>query len=145
MVAATFPTARLLSPGWALAQEAGAGAAVPMNAELVTVTDTEMVVTWFTGDPTNPDEYGRPQPVAAPGRLLLGTSPAPSEWEVVEQHGPTPYHHAHVRNLDPGARYWFRAESNGVPASPTQFWPTEPAPTYAGVLRTLVRPRCHIR
>ena len=141
LVAATFPAARLLSPGWALAQDAGAGVAVPMHAELVTVTDTEMVVTWFTGDPTNPDEYGRPQPVAAEGRLLLGTSPAPATWEVVAQHEPTPYHHAHVRGLEPGTRYWFRAESNGVPATSTQFSPLDPDPTNAGTFTTLVAPR----
>src|SRR5687768_13153290 len=93
LVAATFPAARLAAPGWALAQQDGDGVAVPMHAELVTVTDTEMVVTWFTGDPTNPDEYGRPAPVAAPGRLLLGTSPVPSTWEVVARHDATPYHH----------------------------------------------------
>ena len=141
LVAATFPAARLVRPDWALAAEAGAGAAVPMHAELVTVTDTEMVVTWFTGDPTQPDEYGRPAPVAAPGRLLLGTSPAPSTWEEVASHGPTPYHYVRVGGLKPGTQYWFRAESNGVPATPTQFSPLDPDPTNAGVFTTLVAPR----
>ena len=143
LVAATFPAARLASPDWALAAEAlpaGERAAVPMNAELVTVTDTEMVVTWFTGDPTDPDEYGRPRPVAAPGRLLLGTSPSPASWEEVESHGPTAYHHVRVSNLKPGTRYFFRAESNGVPAVPTQFSPLDPDPTNGGVFTTLVAP-----
>ena len=139
VVAATFPATRLGATDHALAQDAGA-IAVPMNAELVTVTDTEMVVTWFTGDPTRPDEYGRPAPVAAPGRLLLGTSPLPSAWEVVASHEPTPYHHAHVRGLQPGTRYWFRTESNGVPAAPTQLSPIDPDPTNGGVFTTLLAP-----
>ena len=139
LVAATFPAARMAAPEWALAQEAG-DLAVPMNAELVTVTDTEMVVTWFTGDPTRPDEYGRPTPVAAPGRLLLGTSPSPADWEEVASHEPTPYHHVRVRGLQPGTRYWFRAESNGLPAAPTQLSPIDPDPTNAGVFTTLVAP-----
>ena len=40
LVAATLPAARVLEPGWSLAGEAGSGSAVPMNLELVTVTDT---------------------------------------------------------------------------------------------------------
>ena len=145
LVAATFPAARLAAPSWALASEAAPAGedrvAVPMNAELVTVTDTEMVVTWFTGDPTQPDEYGRPAPVQAPGRLLLGTSPLPSSWEVVGSHDATAYHHVRVGGLKPGTRYWFRAESNGVPATPTQFSPLDPDPTNAGVFTTLVAPK----
>ena len=138
LVAATFPAAGIARPDWALAQSAGV--AVPMNAELVTVTDTEMVVTWLTGDPTQPDEYGRPTPVDAPGRLLLGADPNPSTWEVVAEHEPTPYHHARVSGLQPGTRYFFRAESNGVPATPTQLSPLDPDPTNGGVFTTLVAP-----
>ena len=140
LVAATFPAARMTGSDWALAQDGGTGVALPMHAELVTVTDTEMVVTWFTGDPTQPDEYGRPQPVAAPGRLLLGTSPSPAGWEVVASHDATPYHHVRVRGLEPGTRYWFRAESNGIPALPTQVSPIDPDPTNGGVFTTLVPP-----
>ena len=40
LVAATFPAVRLLQPEWALADQAGAGVAVPINLELVTVSDT---------------------------------------------------------------------------------------------------------
>lgn len=144
LVAATFPLARVSRPEWALAQEAAPGAgdlaAVPHNLELVTVTDTEMVVTWFTGDPSMPDEYGRPTPVQAPGRLLLGTAPNPLEWEVVAQHEPTAYHYARVSNLQPGTRYFFRAESNGVPAVPTQVSPLQPDPSNGGTFTTLTTP-----
>ena len=112
LVAATFPAGGVL-----LSQRAAAaGPAVPMNLELVTVTDTSAVVTWFTGDPTAPDEFGRPSPVAAPGRVLLGTSPDPTTWVPVGEHAPTPYHYVEVTDLRPGTTYYWRAESAGVPA-----------------------------
>lgn len=113
LVAATFPLA-----GGALATRArAAGPAVPMNLELVTVTDTSAVITWFTGDPTTLDEFGRPAPVAAPGRVLIGTSPL--ALEVVGAHEPTAYHHVEVTGLQPGTTYSWRAESGGLPALPT--------------------------
>lgn len=126
LVAATFPAAEM-STGWSLAEQAVSGPAVPMHLELVTVTDTEAAVTWFTGDPTRPDEYGRPAPVAAHGRVLLGTSPDPRTWEEVGAHGPTPYHYVEVAGLRPGTRYYVRAESNGVPATRTTYEPENPA------------------
>jgi hypothetical protein len=126
LVAATLPAAKLLEPGWALASASGSGQALPINLELVTVTDTEAVVTWFTGDPTQPDEFGRPLPVAAPGRVLIGTSPDPSSWVEVGKHGPTPYHYVEIRGLKPGARYFWRAESGGTPAVPTVVPRTDP-------------------
>jgi hypothetical protein len=123
MVAATFPAGGVL-----LHQRAAhAGPAVPMNLELVTVTDTSAVITWFTGDPTAPDEFGRPAPVAAPGRVLLGTSPDPTSWVAVGEHAPTPYHYVEVSGLRPGTTYYWRAESGGIPAVAT----TVPAPGLA--------------
>src|SRR6476646_4500046 len=82
LVGATFP----LAGSFSLADAAGLGQAVPINLELVTVTDTEAVITWFTGDPTQPDAFGRPLPVAAPGRVLIGTSPNPATWHEVGAH-----------------------------------------------------------
>jgi 3',5'-cyclic-AMP phosphodiesterase len=125
LVAATFPAARLLQPGWLLSAEASEGIAVPMNLELVTVTDTTAIITWFTGDPTQPDEFDRPMPVAAPGRVLLGTSPSPADWVEVGAHDPTPYHYVEVTGLVPGTEYYFRAESGGVPATPTILRPDQ--------------------
>jgi Icc protein len=115
LVAATFPAGAVL-----LSQRAAhAGPAVPMHLELVTVTDTSAVITWFTGDPTAPDEFGRPEPVAAPGRVLIGTTPDPSSWVPVGEHEPTPYHYVEVTGLKPGTTYWWRAESGGLPATMT--------------------------
>ena len=141
LVAATFPAARLLSPERALADQTGKGVALPINLELVTVTDTEAVVTWFTGDPTQPDQFGRPMPVAAPGRILIGTSPDPATWVAVGAHGPTAYHYVEIRGLHPGATYWWRAESNGVEAVPTVIPRTDPVGGSAPpVFTTLVPP-----
>jgi 3',5'-cyclic-AMP phosphodiesterase len=140
LVAATYPLARTLEPGWSLADETGSGSAVPMNLELVTVTDTEAAITWFTGDPTQLDEFGRPQPVAAPGRVLIGSSPDPRTWVEVGAHGRAAYHYVEIRGLEPGTRYWWRAESNGVPAVPTAVPRTDPArgsapPTFTTMTR----------
>ena len=127
LVAATLPAARVLEPGWSLADESGSGAAVPMNLELVTVTDTAAVMTWFTGDPTQLDQFGRPKPVAAPGRVLIGSSPNPQTWHEVGAHGSTAYHYVEVHGLKPGTQYFWRAESGGVPAIPTVIPKTDPA------------------
>ncbi len=119
LVAATFPAAKLAG-GFSLVDQAfAAGPAIPMHLELVTVTDTEAIITWFTGDATTPDEFGRPTPVAAPGRVLIGTDPNPSTWTEVGAHAATPYHYVEVRGLRPGTTYYWRAESNGIPAEPT--------------------------
>ena len=140
LVAATLPAGSLLGADWSLAAQADTtGLAVPMNLELVTVTDTSVVITWFTGDPTRLDAFGRPRPVAAPGRVLMGTSSDPRSWEVVSTHPSTAYHYAEIKGLRPGTTYWWRAESNGRTATPTTFVPTAPlegsAPTRFTTLR----------
>ncbi|MDX6217820.1 MAG: 3,5-cyclic-AMP phosphodiesterase, partial [Frankiales bacterium] len=137
LVGATFP----LASGFELAQAAGVGIGAPINLELVTVTDTEAVITWFTGDPSQPDEFGRPMPVATPGRVLIGTSPDVRTWKEVGTHGPTPYHYVEVRGLRPGATYYWRAESNGLVAVPTVVSRTDPLNGSAPPLfTTLVAP-----
>src|SRR3954453_3192783 len=77
LVGATFPVASAIDKGWLLSAHAGTGLGIPHNLQLVTVTDPEAVIPWFPGDPTQPDEFGRPLPVAAPGRVLIGTRPDP--------------------------------------------------------------------
>ena len=140
LVAATYPAARMADSAWALSRESGSGTAFPMNLELVTVTDTEAAITWFTGDPTQPDEFGRPLPVAAPGRVLIGTSPDATSWVEVGAHPATPYHYVEVRGLTPGTQYFWRAESAGVPAVPTVIPKTDPAGSAPPVFTTMVRP-----
>src|SRR5687768_6083965 len=108
--------------------------AVPMHLELVTVTDASAVFTWFTGDPTAPDEFGRPEPLPADTVLEFGNSPATLA-RVVDRDDGTPYHRVEVGGLEPGRTYWYSAMSNGLAAAPTSFFP-EPAVT--GTFTTLV-------
>ncbi|MCW2673086.1 MAG: hypothetical protein JWP14_1675 [Frankiales bacterium] len=122
LVGATFP----LAGAFELADATGVGVALPINLELVTVTDTEAVITWFTGDPSQPDQFGRPLPVAAPGRVLIGTSPDVRTWKEVGVHRATAYHYVEVRGLKPGVTYYWRAESNGLTAVPTVVSRTDP-------------------
>ncbi|WP_435741811.1 fibronectin type III domain-containing protein [Nocardioides sp. SYSU DS0663] len=130
LVSATFPALGVLDRGWTLADQAesprAGGLVVPMHLELVTVTDTSAVITWFTGDPTRRDEFGRPRPVAAPGRVLIGTSPDPRTWRVVGRHDATAYHYVEVTGLRPGTTYFWRAESSGRVAIPLMPTPTAP-------------------
>jgi 3',5'-cyclic-AMP phosphodiesterase len=130
LVGATFPALEALGPDWSLADAAAVegrgGLAVPMHLELVTVTDTTATITWFTGDPLRLDGFGRPRPVAAPGRVLIGTSPDPRTWKVVGAHDATAYHYVEVTGLEPGRTYFWRAESRGRIAVATGVIPTSP-------------------
>jgi 3',5'-cyclic-AMP phosphodiesterase len=140
LVGVTFPVASAIDRGWLLSAVAGDGLAAPMNLELVTVTDTEAVITWFTGDPTQPDAFGRPLPVAAPGRVLIGTSPDPRSWVEAGVHDPTPYHYVEIAGLRPGTTYYWRAESAGQPAVPTVTPRTDPTSAAPPVFTTMVPP-----
>jgi 3',5'-cyclic-AMP phosphodiesterase len=150
LVAATLPAGRLLGGDWRLSRQSRGGLAVPMNLELVTVTDTRAILTWFTGDPTQLDEFGRPAPVAAPGRVLLGEVGDPAGWEEVARHEPTAYHYVEIDGLRPGTSYAFLAESGGLAATPTLLRPDQllPSPydpgtldtSHGGVFRTLTPP-----
>jgi len=110
--------------------------AVPMHLELVTVTDTSAIFTWFTGDPSSPDEFGRPEPLPSNTILELGDSPLTLK-RVVERNDQTPFHFVEVTGLEAGRTYHYRAISNGLAATPSTFSP-EPAAT--GVFNTLVPP-----
>ncbi|MBV9665521.1 MAG: metallophosphoesterase [Actinobacteria bacterium] len=94
-----------------------AGPTVALNLELVTLTETTVVLTWVTGDPTRLDSAGRPAPVPADTELLLGTSPASLKTVLHDSHA-TPYHYAEITGLEPGQTYFFVAQSDGVPAVP---------------------------
>jgi hypothetical protein len=77
------------------------------------------VITWYTADPTHLDAYGRPAPAPAPGRVLIGTTPNLLDWEPIGEHDATAYHYVEIDGLQPGTTYYWRAESNGIPAVPT--------------------------
>jgi hypothetical protein len=94
------------------------GPTVAMHLELVTLTESSAVVTWYTGDPTRIDPLGRLAPKPSDTELLLGSS-LTNLRTVVHDPTPTPYHHVEVTDLEPGQTYFFVARSGGLPALPT--------------------------
>ena len=118
MAAATPIAVRALGP-W----HAAAANAVPMNLELVTLTEDRAIITWYTGDPTNPDAYHRPAPAPSDTVVYLDTQPLPpspsASTLVVNRNDQTPYHYVELSGLVPGQTYYYRCISNGLTALPT--------------------------
>lgn len=119
LAAATPLTLPRHRPPRAKAFAAARSRAVPINLELVTLTDTSAVLTWFTADPARLDDYGRPAPLPADTVVELGTTPERLV-TVVERDDETPYHYVELTGLEPGRTYWYRCMSNGLVAVPTQ-------------------------
>jgi hypothetical protein len=92
-------------------------AALPINLELVTVTETSAFFTWFTGDPTRVDKFGRLAPLPADTELLLGTTGSNLR-TVFHDKTASPYHYVEVTGLEPGQPYVFVARSGGKVAVP---------------------------
>lgn len=92
--------------------------ALPINFELVTLTETSAIVTWFTGDPTRPDQMGRFAPVPADTQVMLATG-AGALREVHYDATPTPYHYVEITGLEPGETYAIVGRSNGLVALPS--------------------------
>ena len=112
----------MLEPGTASADPAQvpAGALLVQDLEVVTVTDTSVVLTWFTGSASEVDRYGRPKPVPADTELLLGDVGKPDSLHtVLHDTAATPFHYAEVTGLEPGRTYAFEARSAGQTAQPT--------------------------
>jgi Icc protein len=143
LVAAAAP---LATAGSAHASTAGL---LVRDVEVVTVTDTGVIVTWFTGSATDTDQYGQPIPIATDTELLLGDVdlttgvPVPGSFKaVLHDTAPTAYHYAEVSGLEPGRAYAFVARSAGVTASQTsiQFPGSGGSTDYPGLFRTLTTP-----
>ncbi|MDQ3984875.1 MAG: metallophosphoesterase family protein, partial [Actinomycetota bacterium] len=86
----------------------------PVNVELATVTDTEMVVTWLTcnaGSPAPADTTVTYGPIGGPDRVFHRDGRA------------SPFHYARISDLKPGTTYEYRASSNGIPAPPDRLNP----------------------
>jgi 3',5'-cyclic-AMP phosphodiesterase len=99
---------------------ATAGEMLAIDLEVVTVTDTSAVVTWFTGSATETDAYGRPAPVPADTELMLGEPGRPATMRaVLHDTAPTAFHYAEVTGLEPGRSYGFQARSGGLVAVQT--------------------------
>lgn len=88
------------------------------DLEVVTVTDTSVVLTWFTGSTTTNDRFGRPNPTPADTEVVLGVAGSTTPPAVVlHDETLTPFHHAEITGLEPGVTYQFQALSSGVAAS----------------------------
>ncbi|MEE4025284.1 metallophosphoesterase family protein [Gordonia sp. PKS22-38] len=103
-------------PGTAGAQ--ADSTAIPVNLELVTLTEDSAVLTWYTGAPGTDDGLGRMIPVPTNGEVWFGTRPDRLDRRVVAE-GSTPYHHIELTGLEPGRAYYYRAVSQGRSATPT--------------------------
>ncbi|MEV5748197.1 metallophosphoesterase family protein [Actinoallomurus sp. NPDC052308] len=90
----------------------------PVNLELVTLTETSAIFTWYTGVAGTDDGLGRMRPAAADGEIRIGTRPGRLT-RVVGGIGQTPYHYVEVTGLEPGRTYYYQARSRGRTASQT--------------------------
>lgn len=120
LVAASPLLSALADPerAYGLTRAIAAIPALPINLEVVTITETTAILTWFTGDPTRPDSLGRLAPMPADTEVLLGTTPTNLR-SVHHDANRTPYHYAELTGLEPGRRHFFVAQSDGAPAIPS--------------------------
>ncbi|MFV2209944.1 metallophosphoesterase [Actinomadura sp. LOL_016] len=100
------------------ASAAAARPARPVNLELVTVTESTAVLTWYTGEDGTDDGLGGMPPAPADAEVLYGTHPSRLTRTA---HGPsgTPYHYVELTGLEPNRTYYYRARSSGRDAEPT--------------------------
>lgn len=88
------------------------------HLELVTVTESSFVLSWFTADrlQSAPDD---PRPIAVESDSLVRYGTNPDRLDRVA-HGPpdTAYHLVEVSGLRPGVTYHYQASSSGVVAVP---------------------------
>jgi hypothetical protein len=92
------------------------------DLELVTVTDTSFVLTWYTASapaPAVPYEPAlEPAPVVTDGVVRYGTHPDRLDHEAREHGAGTAYHYVEVTGLRPGTTYYYQAYSGAVAAAP---------------------------
>ena len=94
-----------------------AGDPVPQDLELVTVTDTSFVLTWFTAN-TLQTTPGDPRPIAMPSDAVVRYGTRPDQLDhVVNGASDTAYHYVEVRDLCPGTTYYYQALSAGHAAA----------------------------
>ncbi|MFI9506644.1 metallophosphoesterase family protein [Nocardia sp. NPDC052566] len=136
-LAAALPALIAARPSYTRAQS---NTIIANDLEVVTITDSSVVVTWTT---TTRGEHGRPLPIPTDTELRL--APADSvraPVAVYSQADPTPFHYAEIHGLEPGRGYRFEAWSAGTRATPAWNVTTQRAgtPESRGVFTTLVPP-----
>jgi len=132
------------------ARASSSGDIVVIDLEVATVTDTSVVITWFTGSATETDEYGFPAPVATDTVLQLGSADlttltlVPGTLQtVLDDETPTAYHYAEVTGLQPNTPYYYVAMSDGQTAQQTSMqFPVGVGGSldYPGIFSTLATP-----
>lgn len=128
---AAVPLVPILDPERAFGLgRATTGALVVQSLELVTLTETSVVLTWTTSAAGTPDSTGRLPPQPANTVVLMGTSPA-TLTQVYGDDTQTPYHYAEITGLNPGQTYFYVAMSNGQPATPALAFQGNPVGTGA--------------
>jgi hypothetical protein len=92
------------------------------DLELVTVTDTSFVLTWYTASSPVPaipyEPTQEPAPVSTDGVVRYGTHPNRLDREARQHGAGTAYHYVEVSGLRPGTTYYYQAYSGGVAATP---------------------------
>ena len=111
---------------------AHASAVRPVDLELVTLTETGAILTWYTGEPGTDDGLGRMKPAAADGEVVYGTNPLKLD-RTAHGQGGTPYHYVELTGLEPGRTYYYQARSGGRSATPTPVLGAAGAPAGVGV------------
>ncbi|HVT75998.1 MAG TPA: metallophosphoesterase [Acidimicrobiales bacterium] len=103
--------------------------ALPVNLEVVTTTESSVVLTWFTGDPTRIDTFGRMAPMPADTEVAIRDVRTGLARTVYHDAHQTPYHYVELSGLDEQTRYTVIARSNGVPALPANSFHGSPIGT----------------
>jgi hypothetical protein len=89
-----------------------------VNLELVTLTESSAVITWYTGIPGTDDGFGHPLPALTEGEVVYGTHPTRLNRTAAEN-VPTAHHQVELTDLEPGQTYYYQARSRGTTATPT--------------------------
>ncbi|HEV2639522.1 MAG TPA: metallophosphoesterase family protein [Actinocrinis sp.] len=122
-LSAAAAAAGLVVPGLGYSTAAASSAGLyAQDLELVTVSDTGFVLTWYTASGPAPaipyDPNQEPAPVPADGVVHYGTDPNRLDRIARQTGGETAYHRVEVRDLRPGTTYYYRATSGGVAVAP---------------------------
>ncbi|HEX7135053.1 MAG TPA: metallophosphoesterase family protein [Iamia sp.] len=118
LAAAPVGASGLLAPGRAWGQ--ATGPVTPAHLELVTLTEDEAVITWYTGVTGSKDDLGRMEPAPADAVVEWGTDPGRLDRTASSERTDTPYHRVRLTGLEPGRTYHYRARSAGQLVTPTE-------------------------